>query len=293
MKPEPVFGFEKSLEGLCNLSILIKRPFDAGNDSNLLHEMANAQHMKISGVINMEKGKPFKLYPENQAKEQPSRETKHYLEALASIEDNKAQIGLLNELIGRYVVLERRVDGLLKNTLPEIVVNEIKHTGKYSPRSFDCTIMFTDFSGFTAMAEKLSKERLIEVLDGVFQGFDKVINRFGGTKIKTIGDSYMAVFGAPEVLDDHPEKTVRTGLALFQFLRKFNMDNNVEFKMRIGIHSGSVMAGVVGRDLMQFDVFGDDVNIASRLESSSENGKINVSKSTYLLTKDAINSYPL
>jgi class 3 adenylate cyclase len=115
---------------------------------------------------------------------------------------------------------------------------------------------------------------------------DDVLAELKGTKIKTIGDSYMAVFGAPVEYEDHAVMAVRAGLSLVQLVNAFNMRNNEDIQMRIGIHTGRVMAGVVGKERMQFDIFGDNVNIASRFESSGEVGKVNVSQSTYMRTQN-------
>ena len=208
-----------------------------------------------------------------------------YLESLATIEDDYLQKQLLKELIHKYVILENRVDSLLKNTLPEAVAEEIKYEGKFSPRSYECTILFSDFVGFTRLAEKISREILLNTLDNIFTEFDLIVDHYEGTKIKTIGDAYMAVFGAPIKFDNHALKAVRTAMALFNYLDSFNRENSLQFQMRIGVHTGKVMAGVVGRERMQFDVFGDDVNIASRFESSGEKGRINVSENTYLQSR--------
>jgi adenylate cyclase len=205
----------------------------------------------------------------------------NYIEALAKIEDNNLQKKLLKELIQKYVALEKRVDALLKNTLPENVAEEIKYEGKFAPHLYECTILFTDFVGFTHLAEKISAEVLINVLDKLFKKFDDLIISFHGTKIKTIGDAYMAVFGAPIEYDEHAVMAVRAGLALLNLVNTFNKENNQNFQMRLGIHTGKVMAGVVGKERMQFDVFGDNVNIASRFESSGKEGKVNVSYETY------------
>jgi len=211
-----------------------------------------------------------------------------YLDSLATIEDDRLQKRLLKELIHSYVALEKRVDSLLKNTLPESVAEEIKYENRFIPRSYECTILFSDFVGFTRLAENVSGERLIHTLHSIFTGFDQIVDQNKGTKIKTIGDAYMAVFGAPIRIADHALHAVLAAIALFDFLNAFNQGSHTPFYMRIGIHTGKVMAGVVGRDRMQFDVFGDDVNIASRFESSGEAGRINVSETTYLQTKDHV-----
>jgi len=211
-----------------------------------------------------------------------------YLDSLATIDDDRLQKRLLKELIRSYVMLEKRVDTLLKNTLPETVAEEIKYESRFVPRDYVCTILFSDFVGFTRLAEKISGERLIKTLDQLFTGFDQIVDDHKGTKIKTIGDAYMAVFGAPLRIDDHALRAVKTAIDLFSYLNAFNRENDPPFQMRIGIHTGQVTAGVVGKDRMQFDVFGDDVNVASRFESSGAPGRINVSETTYLQTKDRI-----
>jgi class 3 adenylate cyclase len=209
-----------------------------------------------------------------------------YLDSLAAIQDSDVQKRLLSELVGNYVALERRVDSLLKNTLPEFVANEIKYNGFFSPRPYDCTILFSDIVGFTQWAEETPGEMLIKLLDALFREMDDLVVKFNGTKIKTIGDSYMAVFGAPVAIEDHALMAARTGLALPEMVASFNRRNHQNVQVRIGIHSGRVMGGVVGKERMQFDVFGDTVNIASRFESSGEPGKINISHETCMQVKD-------
>ncbi len=209
-----------------------------------------------------------------------------YLNAVAVIQDDGIQKRLQNELIREYVMLEKRVDSLLKNTLPEMVANEIKDSGRFAPRSYDCTILFCDIAGFTRLAESISGEVLIELLDSLFRGMDDLLVNFRGTKIKTIGDAYMAVFGAPHAYADHAVMAVKTGLALLDLLDSFNRQRDHNLQVRIGIHTGAVMAGVVGKERMQFDIFGDHVNIASRFESSGEKGRVNVSYETYIRARD-------
>jgi len=207
-----------------------------------------------------------------------------YIEAVAAAGDNAVQKRILKELIRRYVDLEKRVDALLKNTLPVKVADEIKYEGMFAPRPYECTILFSDFIGFTKLAENISGAMLIDILNRIFISFDDLIASYNGTKIKTIGDAYMAVFGAPSKLENHAAQAVRAGLSLQRFLADFNILNKSNLQMRVGIHTGSVMAGVVGKERMQFDVFGDSVNIASRFESAGEEGKVNVSETTYLQT---------
>lgn len=210
-----------------------------------------------------------------------------HLEALARIQDDRIQKRLLEELVAHYVALEKRVDALLKNTLPEAVADEIKYEGRFLPRAFECTILFSDLVGFTKLAERVPVETLIATLDALFTGFDGLVTGFGGTKIKTIGDAYMAVFGAPIPFPEHPVKALEASLAMRDFLSRMEEERRFGLAMRMGVHTGTVMAGVVGRERMQFDIFGDAVNIASRFESSGERDRINVSEATWVRTREA------
>ena len=209
-----------------------------------------------------------------------------FLEALATIQDSAVQKRLLSTLIKQYVILEKRVDSLLKNTLPAVVADEIKYNGKFPPRPYDCTLLFSDIVGFTQMAEKIPGEELIGMLDHLFRRMAELTAQYGGTKVKTIGDAYMAVFGAPVELPEHALAAVRTGLAFSEMTASFGERRGQDIQVRIGIHTGRVMGGVVGRERMQFDVFGDTVNIASRFESSGQPGKVNISHDTYTLVAD-------
>jgi len=218
--------------------------------------------------------------------------TLNFLESQASLGDSRLQRRLLKELIGKYVALEKRVTDLLRNTLPAPVAEEIKYQGHYAPRPFDCTILFLDIAGFTGLAERMTGEALIDLIDELFQGFDALIARCRGTKIKTIGDAYMVVFGAPAVYADHAAQAIRAALEILKFLHDFNRRHDHAVQMRVGIHTGRVMAGVVGKERMQFDVFGDDVNIAARFESSGLKGRVNVSHATYLAAKNLFDFEP-
>ncbi len=209
-----------------------------------------------------------------------------HLESLATIDDEALQKRFLKELIRSYVELEKRVDALLKNTLPAAVAEEIKYQGEYPPRNFTCTIVFTDFTGFTRLAEAIAGATLIQTLHRIFSEFDRQVALFGGTKIKTIGDAYMAVFGAPDPCPNHPVQAIRAALAMIRCIEENNRAG-LSLRMRVGIHTGDVMAGVVGKHRTQFDVFGNEVNVASRFESSGADNRVNVSEVTYLQARDA------
>ena len=177
-------------------------------------------------------------------------------------------------------------DKVVEDGQLQTVAEEIKYEGLFQPRSYVCTILFTDFVGFTRLAEKISIAPLIDTLNTIFTEFDDMIYHYRGTKVKTIGDAYMAVFGAPIEYEDHPVMAIRAALAMIRYMERFNLEAKHQFHMRVGIHTGHVMAGVVGKERMQFDVFGDDVNIAARFESSGEKNRINVSEPTYTLARN-------
>jgi len=202
-----------------------------------------------------------------------------YLSLLASQEEHHLQARLLKELVMDFVALERRVKALLHNTLPAEVADEIQYSGSYAPRQTEVSILFTDFVGFTGIAEQTEPVVLLRALDRIFAGFDQLVLDYGGTKIKTIGDAYMAVFGAPQASDNHACNAVAAALAMQEFLQTLT-DNPLPFQMRAGIHTGLAVTGVVGLHRQQFDVFGDTVNIAARLESAGAAGKVNISDAT-------------
>ncbi|HIJ89837.1 MAG: adenylate/guanylate cyclase domain-containing protein [Desulfobulbaceae bacterium] len=210
-----------------------------------------------------------------------------HLENISRLKDQGIHQELLSSMVKKFVALEQRVDELLKNTLPAVVAEEIKYLGTFAPRSYDCTILFSDVVGFTRLAERLSSGELVEIIDAIFRLFDRIVQDYQGTKIKTIGDSYMAVFGAPLASREHAQQAVSAAMKLVTALADFNLERfGLEqeryFQCRLGIHSGTVTAGVVGQDRMQFDVFGDTVNIASRFESAGEAGRVNISEETRL-----------
>ncbi len=182
-----------------------------------------------------------------------------------------------------------RSDSLLLNILPEETAQELKQNGKVLAKKFDSvTVLFTDFVGFTQFAENLSPEELVENVDFYFSKFDAIIEKYGLEKIKTIGDSYMCAGGLPFETKDHALKTVQAAFEIAETLieAKKNNANQIPFDIRIGINTGPVVAGVVGTKKFAYDIWGDTVNIASRLESNSELGKINISENTYQYIKD-------
>jgi len=175
-----------------------------------------------------------------------------------------------------------RAESLLANILPQAVIGELKATGSSEPRRHDeASILFTDFAGFTATVATIPPARLVRELDEIFRAFDDIVARNGLEKIKTIGDAYMAAGGLPVALPDHAARCVRAGLEMVAFIEERNRASAMKWGLRIGVHSGAVIAGIVGKNKYAYDVWGDTVNVASRLESAGEPGRVNVSAYTF------------
>lgn len=186
---------------------------------------------------------------------------------------------------------KNRSENLLLNILPEETALELKEKGSVLAKKFESvTVLFTDFKGFTYYAEHLTPEELVKSVDFYFSKFDEIMEKYDLEKIKTVGDSYMCVGGLPFPTADHAFKIVQAAFEIIQFVEeaKNNKTNNLtHFDVRVGVNSGPVVAGVVGTKKFSYDIWGDTVNVASRMETASEIGRINISESTYHLIKEA------
>ncbi len=185
-------------------------------------------------------------------------------------------------------VEKQRSEDLLLNILPAEVADELKNKGTAAARYFDnVTVMFTDFVNFTQAGERMSPQELIDELHTCFKTFDELITKYNIEKIKTIGDAYLAVSGLPIADAKHAENIVRCAIEINTFMRNRQQQlGDKTFEVRIGIHSGSVVAGIVGVKKFAYDIWGDTVNTAARIEENSASGKINISQTTYELVKD-------
>jgi len=186
---------------------------------------------------------------------------------------------------------KEKSDELLLNILPSEVAEELKEKGYTTAKSFEeVTVLFSDIKGFTNVVEKMTAQQLVKEIDTYFSAFDNIILKYGLEKIKTIGDAYIAAGGLPEKNAAIAENVIEAAIAMQQEVEKLKQERikleKPYFELRIGIHTGPVVAGVVGIKKFQYDIWGDTVNLAARMEQSGVPGKINISQQTYELVKD-------
>jgi class 3 adenylate cyclase len=182
---------------------------------------------------------------------------------------------------------QMKSEKLMLNILPKPIADRLKKGEKNIAGSYpEVTVLFSDLVGFTKMSAKKTAPELVKLLNDIFSRFDKRAELLGLEKIKTIGDAYMAVGGLPIPRSDHAEIVADMALGMYQDLAEFNQANQQEIQMRIGIHSGPVVAGVIGFTKFSYDLWGNTVNTASRMESTSGNGRIQVSAITHELLKE-------
>lgn len=207
---------------------------------------------------------------------------------------NKILEQKVHERTSELISEKAKSDELLLNILPAEVAEELKNTGSLQAKQFDeVTIVFTDFVGFTSISEKLSPTELVEEIHHCFKAFDAIIEKNKLEKIKTIGDAYMAVCGMPIRDFDHAKRVAQAAIDIKHFMEGYQEERKSQkksyFEIRIGINSGPVIAGIVGVKKYAYDIWGDTVNTAARMEQNCEAGKINISGSTHELIKSSFN----
>ena len=191
----------------------------------------------------------------------------------------------------QLVIEKRKSDTLLQNILPKETANELKLHGKAKARHYEfASVMFTYFKRFTYLAETLTSDDLVKEIDYCFAHFDDIVEKYDVEKIKTIGDAYMCAAGIPKPNSNNPILITLAGLEIARFMAEHKKERKAEnlpyFELRIGVHTGPLTSGVVGKKKFAYDIWGDTVNTAARLESSGETGMVNVSEDTYKVIKD-------
>lgn len=223
----------------------------------------------------------------DQLLQEARRQSQHEQEKRALVEaQSQALEHKVQERTAQLARAQQESEALLSNILPSAIIEELRANGHSEPRRYEeASILFTDFAGFTAAVSTMPAKRMVQELDDIFRRFDEIIAEHGLEKIKTIGDAYMAACGVPVARADHAERCVRAALALNRYITQRNQGAAMKWGLRVGVHSGAVVAGIVGKYKYAYDVWGDTVNIASRLESAGEVNRVNVSAYTFELVQ--------
>lgn len=249
---------------------------------NLKSQLVQVQRLSEK-TIAQEKEKMEILEGQKEALEsEVSLRTREVLQQKEEIEKQHAAL----------VVEKGKSDNLLLNILPGEIAEELKNKGHSEARLYEnVTVLFTDFVNFTKLSEHMTPQEVVSEIDYCFKGFDEIISELGIEKIKTIGDAYLAVSGLPVANDQHAIRMVQAALKIREFMELYKAErielNKPYFDLRFGIHSGPVVAGIVGIKKFAFDIWGDTVNTAARMEQSGVPGKINISAATFELVKDS------
>jgi class 3 adenylate cyclase len=186
---------------------------------------------------------------------------------------------------------KEEIEKLLLNILPKKIAKELQEQGTAKSRDYESvTVLFTDFKDFTQLSANLTPVELVTELNDYFTAFDDIVEKYNLEKIKTIGDSYMCAGGLPAKNNTHPFDIVRAAIEMQKYAHERNKlresEAKTKWELRAGIHTGPVMAGVVGKKKYAYDIWGSTVNVASRMETAGEPGKVNISEDTFKLVKD-------
>ncbi|MBV9954148.1 MAG: adenylate/guanylate cyclase domain-containing protein [Pseudolabrys sp.] len=226
-------------------------------------------------ALNSDKNPSFLIECRDISKE---KQTEYMLESYSKMAERHAR-----ELSRE----KERVDRLLLNIMPRTVYEEMKHYGMVTPQRFDhASVLLLDFVGFTDMAIAHSPGPIVAELNDIFTSFDRIVERFGCERIKTIGDAYMAVAGLPEPNPDHAQALARVALRMKRYIDRRNKVHPEAWRCRIGIGVGPVVGSILGVQKYVYDIFGPGVNLAARMEQMSEPMQITISEPSYLLLRD-------
>lgn len=205
-------------------------------------------------------------------------------------------VNKIQDTLGKLALEQAQSENLLLNILPHPIAQRLKQSQPSKKTKVDnimiadgyndATVMFADIVGFTNLSSRIPPEQLVDLLNQIFSRFDVIAESYNLEKIKTIGDAYMVVGGLPNPRTDHAAAIASMAIDMLDAIAQFNIDTGEEFQIRIGINSGAVVAGVIGIKKFTYDLWGDTVNIASRMESHGNPGRIHVSEATYKLLKD-------
>ena len=208
-------------------------------------------------------------------------------EAYKRLLERDAAFGALERSLADLTREREKSERLLRNILPDTIAERLKNNVSTIAETYSSvSVLFADLCGFTTFSERVDASQLVDLLDDIFSAFDHLANAYGVEKIKTIGDAYMAVAGLPEARDDHAEAVAGMALGMLEAFRGVMRNRGLSMEVRIGIHSGPVVAGVIGKHKFSYDLWGDTVNTASRMESHGEPSRVHVSQGTYKLLQD-------
>jgi class 3 adenylate cyclase len=304
-------GLANSYKGLKDYesALIYKEKFSALSDSLQRKEKEAAFH-QVSGYEKQKTEKEKELLTKNIEIAELSMERQKLLKNLMFIVGGAFLLLVIllfhryryvrktkNQLAKKNIIIQDekdRSEELLLNILPSETAEELKATGSSQARQFDMvTVLFTDFKDFTLLAEQVTPQELVNEIHHCFKHFDEIISKYPIEKIKTIGDAYMCAGGLPKANDTNAMDVVSAACEIQDFMIAHRQQRSDEgkptFDVRIGVHTGPVVAGIVGIKKFQYDIWGDTVNIASRMESSGEVGKVNISQFTYEKVKDQFN----
>jgi len=260
--------------------------FALANKLNVLRKKNEANQMEI--IHQMEENKKLQDKVNRELEQKVSERTRELDHVNGQLQTTNEELNQTLQIVNEE---RRKSDNLLLNILPETTATELKEKGTAAPRYYQLvSVLFTDFAGFSRLASHLSPEEIVWYLNYYFRAFDEIIDRHGIEKIKTIGDAYMCAGGVPIANESNPVDTVMAAMEMQAFVlaskEKFRKESGIEWDLRIGIHSGELVAGVVGTKKFAYDIWGNTVNVAARLEEKGMPGRVNISAATYELVKD-------